>query len=55
MNNENEWRILGSNNKPEYLYLNKQSFKLSGFTFKLEDIIGSIKTTKIEVVFKDKE
>lgn len=39
MNEDTEWRILGSTSKPEYVYVNQEIIKIIGHTFLIEDII----------------
>jgi hypothetical protein len=39
-----EWRVIGSEAKPEYVYLNMDHIKVGGHTFKLEDASDSFKS-----------
>ena len=33
-----EWRVIGTEEKPEYLYLNREHIKIGGITLNLENI-----------------
>ena len=35
---DTEWRILGSNNKPDYAYINQEMFKVGGLNFLFSEI-----------------
>ena len=49
MNKNQEWRIIGSEDKPEYIYLNRQTIKIGGKTLELENIVGLPIKQKIKI------
>jgi hypothetical protein len=41
--------VIGTEAKPEFVYLNRDQFKVGGITFLLEKMSGSLKHEKIAI------
>jgi phosphoenolpyruvate synthase/pyruvate phosphate dikinase len=45
---QEDWRRVGTEQKPEYVYLNREQIKIGGYTFNLA-LIRSLKSEKIKI------
>ena len=52
---EGEWRTIGTEDKPEFVYLNREDIKVGGITFKLENVSSSIKHEKVKINEEDEK
>lgn len=45
--------MLGTNNKAEFVLVNRDTLKVSGHSYKIADISGEIANTKMMILFKE--
>lgn len=53
INEETEWRVLGTKDKADFVLVNRETLKVSGHSYKIADISGEIGATKMMVLFKE--